>query len=493
HTDLAVQGDGCVAADLDGDGRTDLVVTTTTGIDVLWNLGGAFRTVALPQHGWYTGAAVADINGDGRPDLFVAGYSDPNQQIANSFAGFPTNVAGGRDLLFLNDGGRRFREVGVAAGLESASFRHGLGAEFVDVNGDGRPDLLVANDEDPNQLYVDVPWPGGAAADPAHLGFRFEDRAAAAGVADPFAGMGIAAADGRLVVTNSRGEPSAAYRATAAARYADDRANVDGALGTGVAGWGASFVDLLNSARPDLVLTAGAIPVTDLARDAEHVPGAPTLNGRGPAVADAANDGRETIAINTIGGNLVLLRAPASRGHWLDVELSRFAPGAVVSVVLPDGRRFVRAVTAGSSYLSSEDPRLHFGLGGAVQVAQLVVRQPSGAEVRLAHVPVDRVLRVTLTAAPPNARAASDSATIAGCTPARDRRSIARIWNDTAIEVLRSGGAAEPVQARDLYDLSVAIGVAYRTARPSDREAAVSFAAYRLLLWQASYDANLVK
>ncbi len=110
----------------------------------------------------------------------------------NSLAGFPTNVAGVRDLLFLNEGGRRFREVGRQAGLEAAGFRHGLGATFADVNGDGRPDLYVANDEDPNQLYVNVGWPGGAGADPAGLGFRFEERAAAAGVADPYAGMGVA-------------------------------------------------------------------------------------------------------------------------------------------------------------------------------------------------------------------------------------------------------------------------------------------------------------
>src|SRR5262249_50427655 len=122
--DLAVQGDGCVAGDLNGDGRTDLVVTTTTGVDLLWNDGdGKFTESTLPVSGWYSGAAIADVNGDGRPDLFVAGYSDPNDPVPGSLAGFPTNLAGVRDLLFLNEGDGHFREVGVQAGLEAADFR----------------------------------------------------------------------------------------------------------------------------------------------------------------------------------------------------------------------------------------------------------------------------------------------------------------------------------------------------------------------------------
>ncbi|MGN6798804.1 MAG: FG-GAP-like repeat-containing protein, partial [Gaiellaceae bacterium] len=392
HAGLAVQGDGCVAADLNGDGRTDLAVTTTTGAEILWNGGGTFRTTALPATGWYTGIASADVNGDGRPDLFVAGYSDPNDPVPSSFAGFPTNIAGVRDLLFLNVGDRRFREVGVAAGIEASAFRHGLGVQFIDVNGDGRPDLYVANDEDPNELYVNVPWPGGAKADPAGLGFRFEERAAAAGVADPFAGMGIAVANGRVLVTNSRGEPSAAYRQISSAKFANDRPRVDPGLGRGFAGWGASWVDLRNTGRLDLVLTAGAIPVTNLVQDAETVRvlaqnkrgalrdntsavlGSLKVNGRGLAVADAWNDGRQEIAINTIGGNLVLLQPTKASGHWLDVELSRFSPGADVTAILPSGRRLSGEVRAGSSYLSSEDPRVHFGLGSATRVAQLIVR-----------------------------------------------------------------------------------------------------------------------
>ncbi len=497
HAGLQAQGDGCAAADLSGNGRSDLVVTTTRGVDVLWNDGnGTFTTRALPAHGWYAGVAVADVNGDGRPDIFVAGYSDTSEPVPGSLSGFPTNVAGVRDLLFLNEGGRRFREVGRQAGIESADFRHGLGVQFVDVNGDGRPDAYVANDEDPNQLYVNVPWPGGAKADPTHLGFRFEDRAEEERVADPFAGMGIASQNGTLLVTNSRGERTAAFRQTGST-FANARAAFDPALGTSFAGWGVSWVDLANSGNPDLVLAAGAIPVTKLATDAEQVRvlapagsgfgiakdalGALRLNGRGVAAADADNDGRMVVAVNTIGGKLVLLRPTGPVGNWIDVSLSRFVPGAAVTVTLPNGRSLTRTVQAGSSYLSSEDPRAHFGLGGA-RSAVVHVRYPWGATSdATAH--ANAIVNVAV----PPLRTPLVQAPTAACTPAQHAGSIATVWDETAVSVLRAGGASEPVQARDLFDLANAMSA----AGPSP--VAISYTAYQLLLWRASFNANLAK
>ena len=217
-----------MAADFNGDGYTDLLITTASYDKLLWNNGdGTFtegaKAAGIDSFGWHSGAAVADVNGDGRPDLFVAGYTDLNTPVTSAIGGFPSNYQGVRDLLYLNEGNdehghSRFREVGVQAGLEATEFRHGLGALFTDYNGDGRPDLYVADDEDPNQLYENVPWPGGAAADPEGLGFRFEERGAAEGVDDPYAGMGIASGDyngdGRLdlFVTNSRREPYALLR-----------------------------------------------------------------------------------------------------------------------------------------------------------------------------------------------------------------------------------------------------------------------------------------
>jgi hypothetical protein len=115
-------------------------------------------------------------------------------------------------------------------------------------------------------------------------------------------------------------------------------------------------------------------------------------NGRGLAVADVDNDGHMDVAINSVGGRLMLLRSTGGSGHWLEVKLPRFAPGAVVTAVLPNGRRLVREVLAGSSYLSSDDPRVHFGLGAANRVTQLIVRYPGGKTTRLTRVAADRIV-----------------------------------------------------------------------------------------------------
>ena len=124
---------------------------------------------AIVSFGWHSGATIGDVNGDGRPDLFVAGYTEPHGAIPGSSAGFPTNHLGVRDELFLNegngpDGRARFREVGAQAGLDPKPYDHSLGAMFTDLNGDGRPDLYVANDEDPNRYTSTSPAARSASA-----------------------------------------------------------------------------------------------------------------------------------------------------------------------------------------------------------------------------------------------------------------------------------------------------------------------------------------
>jgi hypothetical protein len=433
---LELRGQGCVAADLDGDGRTDLYVTGADRSTLLWNDGERFEEAAeesgVRLFGWHTGAAAGDVNGDGRVDLVVAGYVDLANRVPEATLGFPNTFRGRRDLLFLNagggDGGRpAFREAGAEAGLEVAGFGYGLGVVLEDFDRDGDLDVHVANDTNPNRLYESVPWPGGVEADPAGLGFRFEERAAAAGVADPGSGMGIAAADwsgdGRadLFVSNARGQGHAVYRSDPTGEsepsFTDVRAELGPDLGDST-GWGVTSVDLDLDTYLDLVLVNGDIPVTDLEDDAEPVGMYRNLAGdgadgrfedvgsdvgldavgpllaRGSAAADYDNDGDVDVAILELGGPLVLLENRGAAGNRLTVALEGSPPGAEVDAVLPDGRMLRRTLQAGSSYLSSEDPRLHFGLGDAGSVAALVVRWPGGGEIRLEDVAANRLVTV---------------------------------------------------------------------------------------------------
>ena len=374
--DIAVRGTGCVAADLDLDGRTDLYVTTGDTAALLWNRGdGTFEEGAaaagVDAPGWYAGAAAGDVNGDGWPDLFVAGYANVGSRMSGVTQGFPNTHTGVRDLLYLSEGGSAsarptFREVGRDAGLEVVYFEYGLGALLSDLDddGDGAVDLFV---------------------------------------------------------TNARGQVHGLFHAQPTPEvnpaFADVRRDAGPDLGAAT-GWGASWADLDLDTDLDLVVANGDIPVEDLAADAEGLqafanrtaegePGrfaevstelgladAGPLLARGSAVADYDNDGDLDIAVATIGGPLVLLENQGRTGRWLEVELDGFAPGATVTVVLPGGRVMTRAVFAGSSYLSSEDPRAHFGLGDADRVDELTVRWPDGHETVLRDLAVNQLVTV---------------------------------------------------------------------------------------------------
>ena len=123
----------------------------------------------------------------------------------------------------------------------------------------------------------------------------------------------------------------------------------------------------------------------------------PKIIGRGLAPADFDNNGRMGVAINTIGGPLVLLEDTGPVGHWLDVSLKGFQAGAVLTATLPNGQQLVQELHDGSSYLSSADPRAHFGLGNETRVAKLTIRWPDGRVSRLANIAANRII----TVAPP--------------------------------------------------------------------------------------------
>ena len=401
-TNLAVRGNGCIAADFNLDGWTDLYVTADGPNQLLWNQGdGTFAEggdeAGVDASEWNSAAAVADLNADGWPDLFVAAYIDLENEIPNPSGAFPQDYFGLPDRLYVNNGDGTFSDVTLAVGLQRQE--RGLGAIFSDLDNDGRMELYIANDGQPNRLYTAVP-------DSSPIGFHFDDLSLSADVGDSGSGMGITGGDydgdGRfdLFVTNWEAELNALYRnemderGELAFRYSTYRIGISG-LGNSMTGWGTHFADFDQDGDVDLLTVNGRVPVSNFATDAElvrfygnmdregkpgefrewtrqvglHEDGVGPLLGRGSAVADYDNDGDLDLAINTIGGVPALLQNNDAAGNWLQIGFTGFYPGAVVEVELPDGRVLKREWLVGSSYLASEDMRLHVGLGDVSEVA----------------------------------------------------------------------------------------------------------------------------
>ncbi len=411
RTNLALRGNGCVAADFNLDGWPDLYITADGPNQLLWNRGdGTFAEgaaaagVAAPE--WNSAAAVADLNDDGWPDLFVAAYIDLAHKIPHPSGAFPQDYYGLPDRLYVNNGDGTFREVTELVGLEREE--RGLGAIFSDLDNDGRMELYIANDGQPNRLYTAVP-------DNSPAGFPFEDLSLTADIGDSGSGMGVAGGDydgdGRfdLFVTNWEAELNALYRneiderGELVFRYSTYRIGISG-LGNNMTGWGTHFADFDQDGDMDLMTVNGRVPVSNFASDAElvrfygnmqqegkpgqfrewtrqvglHEDGVGPLLARGSAVADYDNDGDLDVAINTIGGAPALLQNDGARGNWLQIQLNGFYPGAVVEVTLPDGRTLLREWLVGSSYLASEDARLHVGLGAFDEAVLVRVTWPDG-------------------------------------------------------------------------------------------------------------------
>jgi hypothetical protein len=441
HTDLSQRGNGCVAADFNLDGWSDIYVTADGPNALLWNNGdGTFsegaNAAGLDTADWNSAAAVGDLNEDGWPDLFVASYIDLENKIPNPSGAFPQDFYGLPDYLFLNmgpdtiTGEVTFQDVALATGLDREE--RALGAALTDLDLDGDLDLYIANDGHPNRLYENQPWPGGMEADPQGLGFRFIDLTETADIGDSGSGMGVAVGDYDgdsyldLFTTNWDVELHALYRNQMedddqlSFRYSTFRIGISG-LGRNNTGWGTAWADLDHDTDLDLLVVNGRVPITDVTSDPELVrlygnrlvegyPGqfrewtkqvgleeVGPLMARGSALADFDNDGDLDVAINTISGPAVLLRNEGATGNWLEVAFDGFYPGAMVTVTLPDGVQLVREWQVGSSYLASEDPRLHFGLGDVDVVSEIKVRWPNGRILQLQDVSANQRL---LLAAP---------------------------------------------------------------------------------------------
>ncbi|MCB8949009.1 MAG: ScyD/ScyE family protein [Ardenticatenaceae bacterium] len=425
-TNLALRGNGCLAADFNLDGWPDLFVTADGPNKLLWNQGdGTFAEGAtaagLDAPEWNSAAAVADLNGDGWPDLFVGAYISLQNQIPHPSGAFPQDYYGLPDRMYLNNGDGTFREVTLDVGLVREE--RALGALFSDLDDDGRFELYIANDGQPNRLYTAVP-------DDSPAGFHFEDLSLSADIGDSGSGMGVTGGDydgdGRfdLFVTNWEAELNALYRNEMderdelVFRYSTYRIGISG-LGSNMTGWGTHFADFDQDGDIDLMTVNGRVPITNLNSDPElvrfygnmaqegkpgqfrewtrpvglHENGVGPLLARGSAMADYDNDGDLDVAINTIGGAPALLQNNGATGNWLQIQLNGFYPGAVVEVELPDGRILRREWHVGSSYLASEDTRLHVGLGQFSEAARVRVTWADGVWEETA-VPANQLLKL---------------------------------------------------------------------------------------------------
>jgi cytochrome c peroxidase len=395
QTNLAGRFTGCVTADFNMDGWYDLFVTADGPNALLWNNGDGTFTEGAAAAGldtpeWNSRAIVADLNLDGWPDMFVGSFIDLEYEIPRPTGAFPGDYYGLPDYLYLNNGDGTFRDVAQTAGLTLNE--RALGAIFSDVDMDGDLDLYIANDGQANRLYVYE----SMSDDPENIGFRYLEMTQEAEVGDTGSGMGVNAADYDgdglmdLFVTNWEAELNAIYRNEMAEegrlnfRYSTYRIGMRG-LGNDMTGWGTMFADFDHDSDPDLLTVNGRVPVTNWDTDPELVrlygnrlaeghpgefrewtqlvglPEVGTLIARGAAAADFDNDGDLDVAINRIGGTAVILRndGGSENGNWLEIGFDGFYPGTMVTVTLPDGTQLIREWYAGSSYHSSEDPRLH--------------------------------------------------------------------------------------------------------------------------------------
>ena len=423
-TDLVLRGNGCVAADFNMDGWTDLYITADGEDVLLQNTGGSFEQrqntgIITPE--WNTAASVADLNNDGLPDLFVGGYIDLDNKIERPFGAFPQDYYGIPDRLFLNTGNFTFKEATLDVGL--ARNERTLGAIFTDADRDGDLDIYIANDGQPNRMYEYVP------DENARYGFRYIDLTNTAEVGDSGSGMGVTSADYDgdgmfdLFVTNWEAELNALYRNETHEegiinyRYSTYRIGMRG-LGNNMTGWGTHWADFDHDTDIDLVTVNGRVPVSNFETDPELVrfygnrlvekgraeyfewteqvglEDVGTLLARGSAVADYDNDGDLDIAINSIGGRAILLETQAITGNWLQLKFDKPMAGLIAELTLPDGQILVRELHIGSSYLASEDPSLHFGLGEITQVSKVVILYHDDVLITLDNVSTNQVIRV---------------------------------------------------------------------------------------------------
>ncbi len=439
-------GQGACVGDYDNDGFEDLYVTGYGKNRLFHNLGnGTFKEVgeaagvAGSGKEWGTGCAFVDYDRDGRLDIAVANYVHfdlertpaPGEAAGCMWKGVavmcgPRGLPSAPNVLFHNLGGGRFEDVSKRSGFERTTGHYCFSVTTLDFDGDGWPDVYVACDSTPSILYRN------------NRDGTFTDVAADVGVAfnedgREQAGMGSAAADffgdGRMGIfkTNFSDDTSTLYRSNGDGTYTDVTSTAGLAVNMDALGWGVVAMDVDNDGWTDVLVANGHVyPEVDSAKlgsmyreprllyrnlgggkfedlSKRAGPGVTEArSSRGLAAADLFNDGRMEAVVNNLSELPMLLvnEAAANGNHWMGVRLvgtasNRDAIGARVTV-RGTKRVWVDEVRSGSSYNSSSDLRLHFGLGGESRLVGIEVRWPNGrVEQFAAPTGVDRMVDLT--------------------------------------------------------------------------------------------------